>query len=212
MQKKSKAGLEDFLEEDEKAFNVYFKERTRKEYSLYLNGTIESSSQFEAANNQLRSANEGDLFNIYINSGGGSLSASLELVNSIQSSQALVMGHIVADASSAAGMIFLACDEWALYDVSTMMVHNITAGAGGKGHELKAHAKFLDKLSHRILNKFYAGFLTKKEIASVYEGKDLYLFSEDIFPRLEKLRDHRIQQIEESELYETEEEDNETKH
>lgn len=178
-------------EEKPQDFQVYVEDIPCKKYDVYLNKAIEDPSQMELINHTVRTAGSNDVVYLHVNTIGGNLSAAIEFCNAIEQSAATVIGFLEAEACSAGSMIFLACDDWHVPDLSTLMVHNLSSGFYGKGHEIISQTDYLKELSKRVLNKFYTGFLTEDEVTLVSEGKDLYMFAEEIKSRLKNLWEYR---------------------
>lgn len=172
------------------------KDVTHSLYEYYLNGVIGEADQYIELVDALRSALPTDEFVIRINSVGGSLSTAMMIVNAIQESQAHVVGYIEHTAASAATLIFLNCHSWGVADDADMMMHTSSSFYGGKEHEQFAYVAFSRKKIHKMLRKYYTGFLSDTEIDSVLKGEDIYLDSEEILERLEKYSDYQREMYE----------------
>ena len=172
------------------------KDVTHSLYEYYLNGVIGEADQYIELVDALRSASPTDEFVIRINSVGGSLSTAMVIVNAIQESQAHVVGYIEHQAASAATLIFLSCHSWGVADDAEMMMRTSSSFYGGKEHEQFAYVAFSRKKIHKMLRKYYAGFLSESEIDSVLKGEDIYFDSEEILERLEKYSDYQREMYE----------------
>lgn len=158
-----------------------------REYHFNLIGAIGEARNYTDLLNTLRSAEEGDEIYIHINSPGGQVATAVQIINGIKSSRATVFGVIEAECASAATVIFLACDAWTVMDNTISLFHQYTSGSYGEGHKQKAQVAAVDRWITELNNDYYSNFLTKKELAKMMEGKDIWLTSEDMRARLEKL-------------------------
>lgn len=155
-------------------------------YSFYISGDIEDPAQYAVWFQNMREATENDLVFLHINSNGGELRTAIQFLRSISDCQAPVIGSLEGDAHSAASIIFLACDYYQITPYSTMLCHNYSSGALGKGGELYDQISFERNWSQRMMNEIYQGFLTPKEIVAMLDGKDVWLDDTQIAQRLDK--------------------------
>tara|TARA_R110000803_G_scaffold13482_9_gene37930 strand:- start:12741 stop:13361 length:621 start_codon:yes stop_codon:yes gene_type:complete len=175
---------------------IYSTEVSYKQLHINLNSEIKEAYHYGDINQHLRSLGEGDIVHLHINSPGGALDSAIELVYNLQKCPATVIGYLGADASSAGSMIFLACDDWEIHPLSTMMIHNGTAGSFGSIPEMRNRTEHLDALLSRVLDTFYAGFLSEQEIERHIAGRvDQYMFAEEIEQRLIKLEAYRVEEV-----------------
>lgn len=67
------------------------------------------------------------------------------------------------------------------------MFHNFSAGAYGKGHELKANVKGVSDWIESFMRRLYVPFFTEKEFDRLLKGEDFWMQSEEIRERLVKM-------------------------
>ena len=79
-------------------------------YDLYLTGPIEDAKQYQDWNQMMRSATENDIIYIHINSGGGEMFTAIQLMRSMQETQACVVASVEGMCMSAATLLFLTAD------------------------------------------------------------------------------------------------------
>ena len=101
------------------------------------------------------------------------------------------MGVLVGEASSAASMFALSCDNILVSENATMLCHNISYGTSGKGSDVLAMVQHTTTIANKLLRKVYRHFLSEEEILEVMSGKEIYLEQEDIVARL----DYRQEQL-----------------
>jgi ATP-dependent protease ClpP protease subunit len=155
-----------------------------------LDGEIDGPENYRKVFSILQKASRNDAIVFRINSFGGDVGTAIQIVNGIQNSDAFCVAEIYS-AYSAAGVIALACDKIVPMQFSSMMIHNISWGSGGKVNEIKAHSDFMKTWSEQIVMKAYNTFLSKKEIKSILAGSDLWLTENEITERLEKWKPMR---------------------
>ena len=139
----------------------------------------------------LNSATEEDTIIFNINCPGGRLDTTLMVVDAMHNTLANTIARITGEAASAATMIMLAVDNLECSDFGSAMVHYYSGGLYGKGNELKSRMDFEVKHMPRIVQSYYKGFLTKKEIKALIGGEDFYMDKEEIEARWEVVIDKR---------------------
>ena len=174
---------------------VYSRTKATVSNDIYLSGSLEEPELYIEELQTLREAQEGDTVKIYINSGGGRIDTAIQIVNGIRNCKAKVIAVIEGVCHSAATYIFLACDEWEVNLGILMLIHNYSGGAYGKGADLVDNVKANAKWVKNIMANAYEGFLTKSELDQVNLNQDIWLETEEILERLERvvaLREERF--------------------
>lgn len=121
---------------------------------------------------------------IIINSPGGNLNTTIQLISAMKNSQIPITTILQGEAHSAASMIFLAGDSFMITKDSSMLIHNFSAMDFGKGQELRASSEFRDKHLRKFMRDIYEGFLTEQELLNLFDDKDLWLDGEQISVRV----------------------------
>lgn len=156
-------------------------------YHFYLSGEIKEAKEYIELLNILKTAETHDTIIIYINSEGGDLFTTIQIIAAIEKSNASVITSLDGCAYSAATMIFLAGKSHLVSPYSSFMIHNYSGAMAGKGHEISSQIKFTDSFVKSFINKIYKNFLTAKEISDIIDGKDLWMDSEEVERRLKIL-------------------------
>jgi ATP-dependent protease ClpP protease subunit len=167
-------------------------------YEFYLSGCITGPEDYIEWFNTIRSAGPQDEVKIYINSSGGDLNTALQFMRVLSETQATVICSVEGSCMSAATMIFLCADVFEVTPHSLFMFHNYSGGIFGKGGEIYDQAVFEREWSKQFLQHIYKNFLTSKEIDSLLENKDLWLHSEEVSNRVEKLCEARTKEQEDA--------------
>lgn len=128
---------------------------------IYINGTIVDSDDAwvydlfgienaspEKIRDALKEAN-GDDVDIFINSGGGSVFAGSEIYSMIQRYKGNVTIHVTGLAASAASVIACA-GKCLMAPTAQMMVHNVSAYAGGDYKNFDKMSEILKKANEAI--------------------------------------------------------------
>lgn len=158
-------------------------------YDIYMIGDIENPANYIDAIQIIRYANPGDSIMIHLNSNGGDLFSALQICSAIKSSRAEVYCNVEGMCASAATLIFFAAHEINIEEHSIFLFHTYSTNIGfKKSHELSAQVVHDLAWVKSILTKTYTPFLSKEEIASVLEGKDLWMNPAEVIRRYAKIK------------------------
>lgn len=155
-------------------------------FEFYLSGEITSPDNYVEWFNTIRHAQEDDTIKIYINSGGGDLFTGIQFLRVLSETDALVVVSVEGLCASAATLVFLAADMFEISDHSSFLFHNYSSGVWGKGGEQYAQVTHERRWSDRLLNNVYEDFLSKEEIKSLLDNRDIWLSSEEVAERMSK--------------------------
>lgn len=159
---------------------------TSSMYEFYLSGEITSPENYIEWFNIIRHAQEDDTIKIYINSGGGDLFTGIQFLRVLSETRALVVVSVEGLCASAATLVFLSADMFEISDHSSFLFHNYSSGVFGKGGEQYAQVTHERKWSDLLLNSVYEDFLSKEEIKSLLDNRDIWLSSEEVAERMNK--------------------------
>jgi len=153
-------------------------------YTFYLSGEIGPPEDYVDWFESIRNAGSTDIVRIHINSGGGNLFTAIQFMRVM----AECSGHIIASVEgacmSAATMIFMCAEGFEISEHSMFMFHNYSGIAVGKGGEMYDNIVHERKWSDKIMKKIYDGFLTKEEIESILNNKDIWMEGDEVLKRL----------------------------
>jgi len=167
-------------------------------YLVKIEDELEEPSDWSEEIDLFKEAQPEDIIYVSINSPGGNYYTAIALIHAMRECRATIIGEITGCAYSAAGAIFLSCDEFKLHEFSEMMIHNSQlSGVNGSQTKVYESMEFSNKQSKRFIRSCYEFFLTEDEIDQVIHDKDLYLDVDEIADRLENLLDERERVIEE---------------
>jgi len=129
-------------------------------------------------------AEENDVINLYINTGGGSLESTISIVHAMLRSNAQIICHADGQIASAGTLIFFAGSSFVVYPFAHAMFHDGSTIIGGKFSENLKAAEATSGLIKKICMELYVPYFTKKEVKNILNGKDMYLTSEELHDRI----------------------------
>lgn len=166
--------------------NNYFSNSIGRLHDFYLTGTIGPAEDYLAWFQTIRNAGETDVVVIHINSYGGDMMTAIQLMQAIGESDATILCSVEGACMSAATIVFLSGDQYQINEFSMFMFHNYSGMAMGKGGEMYDAISHERVWSDNLLRKVYDGFLTKKELNTIMENKDIWMNADEVIKRLEK--------------------------
>jgi len=167
---------------------LYYEQAVQtKIHHFYISEGIGAPDKYIDMIHKIRMAGPEETVCIHLNSPGGSIDTGVQIINAMRASQANIVASVESESCSLATMIFLAADEMVVHDDCIMMFHNFTAGAYGKGHELKANVKGVSDWIEAFMRRLYVPFLSEKEFDRLLKGEDFWMQSDEIRDRLQKM-------------------------
>ena len=133
-------------------------------YDLYLTGAIGDAKDYQDWNQMMRAASEHDVVYLHINSNGGEIFTAIQLMRTMQETQATVVASVEGMCMSAATLLFLTADVCEVSEHSHYMFHTYSSGNWGKGSEQLQGVMADDKWARHLFNQVYKGFLKPQEI------------------------------------------------
>lgn len=152
---------------------------------VYITETIEEPSLYNEFCALLRDASEAETVNLYLNTPGGMIDSAFMIIDAIKNSKAKVIAHLSGTVASAGTIIALSCNDLVVANHTAFMIHNYSGGLQGKGHEMKAHQRFIDESLNKAFEDIYKGFLTPEEMIEVIDGKDMWMGKEEVLARFD---------------------------
>lgn len=153
-------------------------------YHFYIIDEIGEASSFLDLINTLKTAEEHDTIFIYLNTPGGSLQTTVQILSAMRRCAATVVTCLEGEVCSAGTLLFLAGKQHIVNPNCTFMIHNYSQWLGGKGNEVALRVKYSEQYFKKLAMDLYNGFLSEEEIEAVIEGKDYWMESEEVIERL----------------------------
>lgn len=155
-------------------------------HEFYISGTIKSPDNYIEWFDIIRHARPNDTVKIYLNSYGGDMFTGIQFMRVLAETDATVVCSVEGACMSAATMIFLCADQFEVTPHSMFMFHNYSGGTFGKGGEMYGQIQHERKWSETLLNEIYEDFLTKEEIKSLLDNKDMWMDVDEVILRMEE--------------------------
>lgn len=153
-------------------------------YHFYIITEIDQPEAYLDLINVLKTAEAHDTIFIYLNTPGGSLSTTVQIIGAIRQCAGTVVTCLEGEVCSAGTMIFLSGHRHIISPHSTFMIHNYSHWFGGKGNEVVSYIKYQEQYFRKLARDVYSGFLTDEEIDAVFDGKDFWMDSDEVLRRL----------------------------
>jgi ATP-dependent protease ClpP protease subunit len=166
----------------------YERQTAVRQISFYLSGTILESHFYTDLFYTLRTASETDIIYLHLNTAGGDFDTGLQIINNMQASSANVVTVLEARAYSMGAFIFLSGDEYIVHDNCQLLFHIYSGSFAGRGNEQQAEVHAVSGWFEKFMTRTCQPFLTQAEIRDVLKGSDVWMDSDEILKRLERLR------------------------
>jgi ATP-dependent protease ClpP protease subunit len=154
---------------------------------FFINGPIDDPDDYLDLIDTLYQGQPLETVYIHLNTCGGSLDITMQIINAVRSSEALVVGIADGQVASAGSLLLFSCPNIAVQDFSYVMLHDGSEMALGKSNENLKQAQFTSNLLNKIAHSVYGPFFTEEEINSVLDGKDMWLSSEEVIERVKNI-------------------------
>lgn len=156
-------------------------------HHFYITGEIEYEvDRYVDMLNIIKTCEPHDKIYIYLNTPGGSLTTTMQIISAMNQSAGEITTFLEGDVCSAGTMLFLSGHNYVVNANCAFMIHNCTHGGYGKSAELVSQVKFMEKYFGNIARNIYSGFLTDSEIEDILADKDMWMESSEVVERLKK--------------------------
>lgn len=162
------------------------------EYKIRIARPITEIDDFDQEITAFEEAEPNSIIFLQVSSPGGSLETCDFLCNRMDECRAPIVAEIGFLAASAASAIVLHADDWVVNDSSTLMIHGCSWSPGyGRESEIRTSVSHTERINREWLERTYRGFLSEEQFAKVMDGKDLYLYADDLREMLPKYKEYR---------------------
>lgn len=166
----------------------YERQSVVRQISYYISGNILESHYYTDLFYTLRTALETDIIYLHLNTSGGDFDTGLQIINNMQASSANIVTVLEAKAYSMGAFIFLSGDEYIVHDNCQLLFHIYSGSFAGRGNEQQAEVHAVSSWFEKFMTRTCQPFLTLTEIKDVLKGSDVWMDSDEISRRLERLR------------------------
>lgn len=171
---------------------------TAIETHVYISTEIGEPWEYIDLIHTLNMANPDDVILIHINTPGGNLDTGIQLCNAMKNCQAEVVTILEGQGFSLGSLLFLSGHRKIAQSNSMLMIHNVSSGIIGKGHEMRQQINATEKWFSKLARDIYIPFLSEDEFTRILDGEDFYILSEEVQERLNRME----QELEPTEDYE----------
>lgn len=158
-------------------------------FHFYINDAISDPDDYTDLIDALYQGQPNHTIYIHLNTPGGDLGITMQIINAIRSSEATVVGIADGQVASAGSLLLFSCPHIGIQPLSYVMLHDGSEGAFGKANENLKQAQFTSKLLSKIAHSVYEPFFSKEEIDNVLDGKDMWLTSDEVEERIMKVKE-----------------------
>jgi ATP-dependent Clp protease, protease subunit len=155
-------------------------------HDLYLMNEIDTPDQYAEVFDLMRNCRECDTIRIFINSTGGDLFTAIQMISILKKTEANVEMHVEGACMSAATLILMFAKIYTIAEHSALMFHDYSGEIGGKGGEMADQILHEKTWSESLFRDSYRNFLTEKEIKSMLDGKEIWMYKDEVEKRLNK--------------------------
>lgn len=153
-------------------------------YHFYIIGSIDGPEKYMDLIHSLKTVEDHDTIFIYINSYGGNLYTTIQIINAIKNCNGTVITCLEGEVISAATLIFLAGHKHIINESGSFMVHKYSHSVEGKGSDVASQVKFTERYFEELAYKTYADLMENWEIEQMLDGKDFWFSSREVYERL----------------------------
>lgn len=169
------------------SYTAYKNTNIQQVLHFYINQPVGAPHEYVEMIHRIKTAGENDIIFIYLNTPGGQVNTGIQIIAAMRSSQAHIITVLEGEVCSLGTLIFLAGDEFIVHDHCLFMIHNYSGGAYGKGHEQIAQIQAVSREFGNLARSIYIPFLTVEELERVIAGEDMWMGSDEVRSRLEKM-------------------------
>lgn len=164
----------------------YYQKVVGVEHHFDLNCAIEDPDQFQDFFITLREASPDDVVYIHLNTPGGCLYTTLQILTTIENCKAPVVALAEGCVESGGALIFFSADAFQIGENSRFLIHSASGGIGhGKVADHMTSIAFEVERIAEMYKRVFEPFLTEDELERVSRGEEFYLSPEQVSERIE---------------------------
>lgn len=159
-------------------------------HNVYLDGEIGEVYKYRDLCYLLDMADDNSEVIFHINSVGGNLNSTCQILNSIRNTNATTKAVIHNECASAASLIALSVEELYLTPFSSLLAHAGSYGYGGFTGRMDSAVTHINAGIRAIMEDVYQGFLTPDELEQLDDGKEFWMNADQIQERLDRRHEY----------------------
>ena len=175
---------EDCSNEKSDLLGFTVKQKSFYNFNVHINTDIKAPDHYSKVFEMLLDISEDDVVDFYIVSPGGRLDGLNVLLEGIRLTDAHTRAILIGEASSAASILALNCSEVIVTNSAEMLCHHCLYSVGGKAADISAHVDHTTKITEKLLQSTYEGFMNTHELDLMLQGKQWYFDADEIRERL----------------------------
>ena len=165
------------------------------EFHYYLSGAVGPAEDYVDLLDLLYGGRPNDTVYIHLNTPGGSLDTTLQILNAINTSASQVVTVADGSVASAGTLILFSGDGIMINPFSYAMLHDGAEGLIGKLSENLKQAQFSSRFVRELCHHVYQPFFTEEEVDSILDGKDMWLTATELNERAVKAAKQQEEEI-----------------
>jgi ATP-dependent protease ClpP protease subunit len=165
-------------------------------HDFYIQGPIGDPEEYIDLIDTLYTAKGNDNIQIYLNTPGGRLDTTVEIIHAMAASEGNVTAIATGTVASAGTLILFSAEGISINRFAYAMLHDGSGGEVGKINENLKSAEFHSNYVHDIYHEVYSRFFSKEEIDEILNGKDLYLTSSQLEDRVRSVAEESMKEVE----------------
>jgi len=151
---------------------------------IEIRDSIESYEDYYDVFEFLPTLKASDMLTINIDCPGGRCDVGFALIKAISSVPCIIKCVVTAPTYSMGAMLAICGDHLVMEEDSYLMFHDFVlhdfgSGMSGKGGDTALYVNNYREVFIKRFNKLCTPFLTKKESANMFKGKDIYIHDND---------------------------------
>ena len=162
--------------ENEHVHRLFVKDQPKKTFHMFISDFDACEHEIDELINQMSQATPNDELIIDISSPGGYTVDLMRVENTIRE---YFYGRTTTKMNphgySCGALIFLFGDERIVFENSEAMFHDISAVVGGKRSDMLTEMEHSKKYWDHYIRRTLAPFFSKKEIDSLFQGKEIWV-------------------------------------
>lgn len=166
---------------------TYAEQPISSAFHFFLTGKVKDDLNTQSLVRKLKSCSVQDEVHIHINTPGGDLFTTMQIINSITACAGNVATYADGQVASAGSLIFFTGDMMTVADLTSFLIHNGFGGAVGKMSDVHMQSDHLKALYYKIFHSVYEPFFTPEEIDKVLGGSDIYLDTDQVIGRISRV-------------------------
>ena len=167
------------MNNDKAKVQMYHDDTIVRDTVIEIRDSIESYEDYYDVFKFLPTLKASDNLTIAIDCPGGRCDVGFALIKAISVVPCIIKCVVTAPSYSMGALLAMCGDHLVLEEDSYIMFHDFSSGMSGKGGDMALYLNNYREVFIKRFNKLCTPFLTKKESANMFNGKDIYIHDND---------------------------------